>query len=52
VDDRPAILLVSEENSDFLLDEFGRYTRDYDVRAARTAAEAKATVKALFGPAR
>jgi thioredoxin reductase (NADPH) len=52
MDDRPAILLVSEENSDFLLDEFGRYTRDYDVRAARSAAEAKTTVKGLFGEGR
>ncbi|HEX4473317.1 MAG TPA: FAD-dependent oxidoreductase [Nocardioides sp.] len=52
MDDRPAILLVSEENSDFLLDEFGRYARDYDVRAARSAAEAKTTVKGLFGEGR
>ena len=52
VDDRPAILLVSEEHSEFLLDEFGRYARDYDVRAARSAAEAKATVKGLFGEGR
>jgi thioredoxin reductase (NADPH) len=52
VDDRPAILLVSEENSDFLLDEFGRYARDYDVRAARSAAEAKTTVQSLFGEGR
>ena len=51
-DDRPAILLVSEENSDFLLDEFGRYARDYDVRAARSAAEAKAIVKGLHGEGR
>ena len=52
MDDRPAILLVSEENSELLLDEFGRYARDYDVRAARSAAEAKATVKSLFGEGR
>ena len=51
-DDRPAIVLVSEENSDFLLDEFGRYARDYDVRAARSAAEAKAIVKGLHGEGR
>jgi thioredoxin reductase (NADPH) len=49
VDDRPAILLASEEHSDFLLDEFGRYARDYDVRAVRSAAEAKVEVKRLFG---
>ncbi|WP_151084514.1 FAD-dependent oxidoreductase [Nocardioides cynanchi] len=47
MDDRPAILLVSEDNADFLLDEFGRYARDYDVRAARSAAEAKQVVQAL-----
>jgi glycine/D-amino acid oxidase-like deaminating enzyme len=40
-------LLVSEENSEFLLDEFGRYARDYDVRAVRSAAEAAAEVKGL-----
>src|SRR5262249_50955407 len=52
VDDRPAILLASEENADFLLDEFGRYARDYDVRAARSAAEAKAVVKSLHAEGR
>jgi thioredoxin reductase (NADPH) len=43
------ILLVSEEHADELLDEFGRYTRDYDVRATRSAAEAGAVVKQLSG---
>jgi thioredoxin reductase (NADPH) len=43
------ILLVSEEHADALLDEFGRYTRDYDVRAAHSAAEAGAVVKTLPG---
>ncbi len=47
MDDRPGILLLSEENSEFLLDEFGRYARDYDVRAARSAAEGGAIVKEL-----
>jgi thioredoxin reductase (NADPH) len=47
VDDRPAILLVSEEHADELLDEFGRYNRDYDVRAARSAVEAGGLVKAM-----
>jgi thioredoxin reductase (NADPH) len=47
VDDRPVILLVSEENADFLLDEFGRYSRDYDLRTAHSAAEAGQVVKAL-----
>src|SRR6478672_3661881 len=52
MDDRPAILLASEENSEFLLDEFGRYARDYDVRAVRSAAEAATTVKGLYGEGR
>ncbi len=30
---QPAIILVSPEHSDFLLDEFGRYQRDYDLHA-------------------
>jgi thioredoxin reductase (NADPH) len=47
VDDRPVILLASEDNSELLLDEFGRYARDYDVRAVRSAAEAAAEVKGL-----
>ena len=47
MDDRPAILLVSEDNSELLLDEFGRYARDYDVRAARSAAEAKQVAQEL-----
>ncbi len=48
MDDRPAILLVSEDNSEFLLDEFGRYARDYDVRTARSAAEAKQVVQSFY----
>jgi len=36
----PVIMLVSEKHADFLLGEFGRYTRDYDVRVARSSAEA------------
>jgi thioredoxin reductase (NADPH) len=47
VDTRPVILLVSEEHADYLLDEFGRYARDYDVRATRSALEAGQAVKAL-----
>ena len=47
---RPAVLLVSEENADHLLDEFGRYARDYDVRAARSfSLEAGHLVKELRG---
>ena len=30
---QPAIIIVSPEHSDFLLDEFGRYQRDYDLHA-------------------
>jgi thioredoxin reductase (NADPH) len=37
----PVILLVSHQHADFLLDEFGRYSRDYDLRTARTIAEAE-----------
>jgi thioredoxin reductase (NADPH) len=47
MDDRPVILLVSEEHADFLLDEFGRYARDYDVRTAHSAAESGHVVKSL-----
>jgi thioredoxin reductase (NADPH) len=47
MDDRPLILLVSEEHAGELLDEFGRYARDYDVRAVHSAAEAVAIVKPL-----
>jgi thioredoxin reductase (NADPH) len=35
----PVIMLVSEKHADFLLDEFGRYARDYDLRVAHSAAE-------------
>lgn len=41
----PVILLVSEHHADFLLDEFGRYQRDYDLRTARSCAEAMQEVK-------
>src|SRR5215470_1155521 len=52
MDDRPLILLVSEEHADELLDEFGRYTRDYDVRAAHGAVEAGEVVKPLSASGR
>jgi thioredoxin reductase (NADPH) len=45
--DRPVILLVSEEHADELLDEFGRYRRDYDVRATHSADQARTVVKGL-----
>jgi thioredoxin reductase (NADPH) len=47
VDDRPVILLASEDNADYLLDEFGRYSRDYDLRTAHSAAESGRVVKSL-----
>ncbi len=37
----PAIILVSGEHTDLLADEFGRYRRDYDIRAVRSAEEAQ-----------
>jgi len=37
----PSIILVSETRADFLLDEFGRYVRDYDLRTTGTAAGAE-----------
>ena len=46
---RPAVLLVSEENADHLLDEFGRYARDYDVRAVTSAAAAEELAHRLQG---
>lgn len=37
----PAIVLVSEHHVDDLQDAFGRYEREYDVRCARSCAEAE-----------
>ncbi len=37
---QPAIILVSPEHADFLLDEFGRYARDYDLHALTDASAA------------
>jgi thioredoxin reductase (NADPH) len=37
----PAIILVSAEYADLLEDEFGRYQRDYDIHAVRSAAQAQ-----------
>ena len=39
--DNPYIVLVSEIRQDFLLDEFSRYTRDYDLQAVGSAKEAE-----------
>jgi thioredoxin reductase (NADPH) len=40
-ENRPAILLVSAEHATFLLDEFGRYQRDYELTIALSAEEAE-----------
>lgn len=37
----PAIILVSDDHLDILEEQFWRYTREYDVRCARTAMDAK-----------
>ncbi len=39
---QPAIILVSPERADFLLDEFGRYARDYDLHAVHDCGSAEA----------
>lgn len=44
----PAIILVSETRCPELADEFGRYTRDYDVHTATSAHEAKAAAKRVI----
>ncbi|MCR1786488.1 FAD-dependent oxidoreductase [Nocardioides carbamazepini] len=41
----PVILLVSGDELDVLAEQFHRYEREYDVRAARSAAEANAVLK-------
>ncbi len=43
----PAIVLVSDEHREHLLDEFGRYARDYALHAVGSAAEATALTEAL-----
>jgi thioredoxin reductase (NADPH) len=44
---RPAIVLVSEQHAETLVDEFCRYERDYDLRGARSHAEAVSTIEEL-----
>jgi thioredoxin reductase (NADPH) len=39
---QPTIILVSPERADFLLDEFGRYARDYDLHAVHDCGSAEA----------
>ncbi|MFW6774170.1 FAD-dependent oxidoreductase [Nocardioides sp. CPCC 205120] len=41
----PVVLLVSEHHHALLADQFGRYAREYDVRTARSAAEAAETIR-------
>ena len=38
---KPAIILVSETRSEELLDEFGRYSRDYELPTATSYAESQ-----------
>ncbi|MDP2774231.1 MAG: hypothetical protein Q8O61_11825 [Nocardioides sp.] len=44
---QPALILVSQEHAAFLLDEFGRYTRDYDLHTAGSCAEALELTRSL-----
>jgi thioredoxin reductase (NADPH) len=43
----PAIVLVSNDHAAFLLDEFGRYSRDYDLLTATTFEDGAQLVKQL-----
>jgi len=45
--DRPVILLVSDQRGEFLLDEFGRYARDYELVLARSSAEAEKLARGI-----
>jgi thioredoxin reductase (NADPH) len=48
----PAIIIVSHDNAAFLVDEFGRYSRDYDIRpatSARTASDISTEIEATGG---
>lgn len=38
----PVIVLVSAEHADTMADVFWRYSREYDLRTARSSAEASA----------
>lgn len=40
-------MLVSDEHADTLLDEFGRYARDYELRTARSCVEAISAIERL-----
>ncbi|WP_245715315.1 hypothetical protein [Nocardioides szechwanensis] len=45
---QPAIILVSAEHAAFLLDEFGRYARDYDLYTAGSCAEANEVARRVL----
>ena len=45
----PVIVLVAPEHADLLTDEFGRYSRDYDVRCVGTTDDADALISAVLG---
>ena len=45
--DAPAIVLVSEELSEALKDEFWRYSREYDLRTARSCEQALAVTEEI-----
>jgi thioredoxin reductase (NADPH) len=46
---QPAIVLVSEEHGEQLLDEFGRYQRDYDVRLVGSVEAAEQVASEVAG---
>ena len=50
--DRPAIVLTSAEHADFLVDEFGRYARDYELIASRSCAETVAAAQKVLADGR
>lgn len=46
-DPRPVILIVAADHGAQLIEEFGRYARDYDLRLATTATDAQAVLAGL-----
>lgn len=48
----PAIVLVSAEHVDHLLEEFGRYSRDYTIHPARTADQARQITEEILAQGR
>lgn len=45
----PAVVLVSDAHADVLLDQFGRYVRDYDVHVVHSCADALAATERVLG---